>query len=172
MRRVAVVIVCASGVAEACPPTSYVARVGTLSPAAHCGEWIAVARDANASVAVAQLGAEFDLSLRWQQLDGHDATLQLRVPGGYLLVRDGQIGLYTSEAEWAERGFVPLPHRRTTTAMTVRVRGHGDRIEAWIDGATAGTWTVRTRSVADVEVGIVGTHARLWFGDVVIGTTP
>jgi hypothetical protein len=93
------------------------------------------------------------------------------VPGGYLLVRDGQIGLYTSEAEWSARGFVPLAHHRTTTGMTVRVRGHGDRVEAWVDGAPAGSWIVRTRAVADVEVAIVGWHARLWFSDVVIGTT-
>jgi hypothetical protein len=173
--RALLVLVLAGGIADACPQTNYVPRVGTLSHAASCGEWIATSDPAEIDQSIAAIRIrdrtppEFTVAVRLQQLTPEPATIELQIPGGYLVLKEGGIGLYTTEAAWAEHGIEPLPRRRLTDAMTVRVRGHGDVIEAWIDGTLAGKWTLRTRPVTDMEVAIVGPggrRARLWFTEV------
>jgi hypothetical protein len=177
--RVLLVLVTATGVAGACPQTSYVPRVGTLSHAASCGEWIATTDPAEVDDSIAAIRIhdrtppEFTLVVRLQQLTPEPAQIELRIPGGYLTLKDGGIGLYTTEAAWVEHGFEPRPPRRMTDAMTVRVRGHAGVIEAWIDGAPAGKWPVAMMPVTDMEVAIVGPggrRARLWFSEVAYTT--
>jgi len=86
----------------------------------------------------------YELRLRWQRLsaDGH-RPLELHVPGGGVLIRDGSYAFYESDARFtAEGGW--------------RVQ-RGMAIELWVDGASLGSYRFTQRPESGrVRVGLKG----------------
>jgi hypothetical protein len=173
--RALIVIALMTGVAGACPQTGYVVGSGSLSAGARCGEHIIATTATGPDRAVAAVTIkrhvkdDFDLSLKWRALTAQPVTLQILVPGGYLLVKDGGIGLYTTEAAWSEHGFTPVAHMRVTDVMPLHVRQRGVVLTAAIGETVVGTWQLPARPPGDLQVGVVGPaneHSRIWIADI------
>ena len=137
----------------------------SLAPGPGCGEWL-IATDANEGMfswGRARLGRDlpdaYELRLRWQRLsaDGH-RPLELHVPGGGVLIRDGSYAFYESDARFtAEGGWRPLPGHDTRQQHELRLVQRGMAIELWVDGASLGSYRFTQRPESGrVRVGLKG----------------
>ena len=178
--RALVVIALMAGVAGACPQTGYVVRAGSLSPGPRCNGFIVATSPtgpdrATGTVTIKRdVSGDFDVALSWRALTAQPVTLELYVPGGYLLMRDGGIGLYTSEAAWAQRGYSPIAALHITSVVDLRIRVRGGVLTASIGDAVVGTWKLPAQPVGNLEVGLVGPsgeRSRMWFGGVSVTST-
>lgn len=83
-----------------------------------------------------------------QRLTGDGGSVQVEVPGGFLVLADGMVGFYTSEAAWAADGFRPLPPPLAGARLIEPRRVELDlgrwTVTARIDGTEVGRWTVAT----------------------------
>lgn len=122
-----------------------------------CDDWTAVqgelARDAGCAVVlttdaattsyayaradrVADSQLPLHASLRWRRLDGETKAIELRVAGAVVLIADGKVGVWVSDARFAERGFEPARAAvRADSALAVTQTA--DAIDIAIDGAPA-----------------------------------
>jgi hypothetical protein len=127
---------------------------GTVSPGTRCGVMIltadaAAARGGSGSTGRAQwdgttAGAR-SFALTVQRLTGERGTVQIELPGAYLLLADGQVGLYTSEPAWSVQGWRPwpgAPARRLTEPVRVEAVIDGAWLTARLDGGVAGRWRI------------------------------
>lgn len=146
---------------------------GTLVADATCAGVILTADGDGRTEATAQLVPELAgdgaFALTWQRLSADRGTLQARFPGGTLLVRDGELGLYVDEASWQARGFQPLPAalagRREVDEVAVQIALVGDDVTVSLDGVVALRETIPGRPRAGALVlavgGPAGTRSRL-----------
>lgn len=158
MRVLLVAIACvvpAPADAGDCAVRPWRGTAGSVSPGAACGAVILTtdASDAERSVGRAlhtssiEDDARVSISLRALSRDAE--SIHVELPGAYVLLRDGQIGLYVTEAQWAEDGWQPLPapledHRLVDpTALAIDL--DGDAVEVTIDGHAAARWNVPAR---------------------------
>ncbi len=137
----------------------------TLAPGATCDELVLTgdATDGAFSWGAArdrrELPAAYEVRVQWQRLtgDGH-RPLELHLPGGALMIRDGSYGFYESDARFvADGGWRPLPGHDTRRLHAVRVRGDRDgTIEAWVDDVALGRYRFTTHPVGTVRIGFKG----------------
>lgn len=158
MRALLVAIACvvpAPADAGDCAVRPWRATAGSVSPGAACGAVILTtdASDAERSVGRAlhtssiEDDARVSISLRALSRDAE--TIHVELPGAYVLLRDGQIGLYVTEAQWAEDGWAPLPapldEYRLVDAATLAIELAGDDLVVTMDGHVAARWSVPAR---------------------------
>jgi hypothetical protein len=126
---------------------------GTLVSDATCDGVILTADGAGHTEAVAQLVDELagdgSYAFTWQRLSADRGTLNAKFPGGTVLLRDGEIGLYRDEAHWQTTGFQPLPEAlagwREVDAVAVRIALAGDDVVVSLDGIVALRATIADR---------------------------
>lgn len=169
--------------AAPCPPDppAWVADQGArISPAGGCGSIVLESAPSSArfSRGVAwiepALEARYTVRLVWRRLSDRPTSLELVFPGGSLLVRDGVIGWWESDARWAERGWTPAP-AATARAQQITLTQDGDRLRAWIDGEELPPWRLAAPPGAGglgVAVkGGPGDRARMWVDRVEVEPT-
>ena len=83
-----------------------------------------------------ELPAAFELSFRYRRLTpDQDATFEVHLPGGALLLKAARYGLYRSEAQFNRDGWTPLAPARGERAVRLSVRARD--VEVWLDGERA-----------------------------------
>ncbi len=115
---------------------------GTLVDDARCEGVVLTADGDGRTEAVTNLREELDgdgaFAFRWQRLSADVGTMQARFPGGVVMFRDGEVGLYIDEASWQAHGFAPLPgalaQRQEVDATDVRITLAGDDVTVTFDG--------------------------------------
>ncbi len=144
---------------------------GTVSEGAACDVWVVAGDAAVGGVSEGTLGwpdpvtaPPYRLELTVQRLtpDGRH-SMEIGFLGGWIVVRDGEAGLYTSEAQFARDGFRAAPGLDTRRAFQV-VIVHADGEVRWsIDGREVGREpTARTNSSFVTTVkGPPGTRPRM-----------
>ncbi|MCK6507129.1 hypothetical protein L6R53_27800 [Myxococcota bacterium] len=116
-----------------------------------------------------ELGPDLTVRVRWQRLTGEgDLPMELFVPGGALMVRDGAWGFYESTVQAANDPWVEVPGFDVHLAhdVVLTLRGHEVRVQ--IDGAAA-AWSLSSEPTAGrVGLSLRGGRAyrgALWFSD-------
>lgn len=117
----------------------------TLVAGASCGTFIAATDAAATSFSYGRftyrkdVAIPYELSITWRRLDGAGRrSLEINIPGGAVMIRDGHWGVYTTEAAFEKHGWMPLPGLRISKLHTVLVRQTATGIEVSIDGKVAG----------------------------------
>ncbi|MCB9573030.1 MAG: hypothetical protein H6709_13180 [Kofleriaceae bacterium] len=105
-----------------------------------------------------ELPADYQLTLWWQRLsaDSH-RTLELFVPGGAILVRDGAYAFYENDARFVAEGWQPRAGLDTRAPHCLRVVQHGVVLQAWLDDDPLGTYTFTARpATGHLRIGLKG----------------
>jgi hypothetical protein len=160
----------------ACGPSPWRVENGSLHPGARCGTWVG---DTDALSIPFSFGLyryttplrfpyEATVTLRRLSPDGH-RSMELWHPGGVLLVRDGQYGVYTTEAAFERRGWQPLRGFRSHEEHTLTLRQDLRTVSLTVDGRAVGAFPAE-RPPEDVELGIGfkgmnGERSRILFWD-------
>jgi hypothetical protein len=167
--------------ASPCVDQLWLVRTGTLAPGARCGRVVVTtevrARDAaTARVELETLARAGDVALRLtvQALSADRVSLELQIPGGYIKLRDGEFGVFTSEDQWALRGWQPWPGRlagrRLTDGISLDLSIHGEKLVLALDGVAAGSFDLVNRPPKQVlALGVQaprGRRARVLVSDV------
>ncbi len=166
----------ASATAGPCTLRTWVAVAGTVSDGRDCRAAVLTADGSGATgrttygAAVAGSG-RFAITL--QRLTPDRGSLQLEFPGGYLLLIDGHVGVYTSEAQWAATGYRALPapladarqHAPHRLVLDVGARA----VAVQIDDVEVGSWTIPAHAATGMfgvlVAGARGTRSRVRVSD-------
>lgn len=112
------------------------------------------------------------VALRWRRLDGEDRAIEIRVAGAVVLVADGKVGVWVSDARFNERGFEPFAAAAPRADSRIEVAQTADAIDVAIDGAPAMHYPFaapRDRFHVGVALKAArGVRGRLRFTDVTI----
>ncbi len=99
-----------------------------------------------------------------QRLTADPGTIQLEFPGGWLVLGADQVGVYTSEAQWATDGYRPLPasvRHPPTAATRIELAVSATQVAVGIDGADLGAWPLpRHGAVGEFAVVLRATTGR------------
>jgi hypothetical protein len=153
---VLLVIAPATAAAERCAgEIAWIAETGTVSPGARCGTVVLTTdgRGGAASTARARLAGSYGdvtWSLRARRLGGDESLVELAFSHGYVMLKDGQFGVYLTEAQWQASGWQARPTLSLDDGVTIAVALAGDQLSVTLDGEAVGTWTVDKRSAAGV----------------------
>jgi hypothetical protein len=156
---------------------------GTISPGARCGSAVLTTDGATAQHSVARAGlvgtfagdVRFTVTLR--RLSADAGPIHVAFPGGYLMLRDGEVGLYVTEAQWSKVGWQPLPDAlaalRLSDSIDLSLELRGDVVTAHIGEVELGRWEIvdRPRAGGSIVVwlfGPRGTRSRALLRDPVL----
>jgi hypothetical protein len=122
---------------------------GTLHPGATCGTFVAESDGVDDLFSYGafrlrqEIGSPFEVEVSVRRLT-IDATksIEIAVLGGMILVRDGEIGFYTTEAQFEIDGWRPLADFHQRDDHVLRVTQFGRDVDVRIDGVAAGHWRV------------------------------
>ena len=111
-----------------------------------------------------------------QRLTADPGTIQIEFPGGWLVVGDGQLGVYTSEAQWATDGYRPMAaaadRRSLTTPVQIELVVTAGQVAVRADHADVGVWALPPHAaVGEFAVALraaTGRRARVRVSDWVV----
>lgn len=176
--RVAVLVLAAHAAtahampASRCQGDAWRAAAGSLSPGAACGRFVISTELRARGGSIARLEhrtlagtGDVLLAVTVRALTADDVILELQLPGGYLLVKDGALGIYTSEAEWAAQGWRPFPAalagHRLGDGLAISLAIHGTSLTVTLDGIAVGTFPLAKRPTSQViTLAVTGDAAR------------
>jgi hypothetical protein len=122
---------------------------GTLHAGATCGAFVAESDGVDDLFSYGgfrlrqDIGPSFEVEVAVRRLSiDADKSIEIAVLGGRVLVRDGEIGFYTTEAQFEIDGWHPLHDLHQRDEHVVRVTQVGRDIDVRIDGTAAGHWRV------------------------------
>ena len=164
-------------------PVPWTEVAGTIAPGARCGTVVLTTDGAGSQHAVARAGLvgtatgdlRFEVTLR--RLTADAGPIHVAFPGGYLLLRDGEVGMYTTEAQWSKVGWQPMPDAlaglRLTDQIDLVLELAGDDVTAWIGDVELGRWVIPDRPSASGSIvvwlfGPRGTRSRALLRDPVL----
>ena len=167
--------------AERCEPLGWRAIAGTVSEGARCGSVVittdaAGARPVGRASVIGEVDGDGSFVVTVQALTAGAGPVHVELGGVYVMVRDGQIGFYESEAQWSLAGWQPMPapldQRRLADGVTIAVERRGAELIAVVDGVEAGRWrataAARRANPAVWVYGPRGGRARLAVRDAAI----
>jgi len=118
---------------------------------------------------VAETTLPMRASLRWRRVDGENKSIEMRVAGAVVLVGDGKVGVWVSDARFADVGWQPA-RAAVRVDSALEVVQTADAIDIAIDGAPAMHYPFAAPlSAFHVGVGFKaarGARGRLRFYDV------
>lgn len=111
-----------------------------------------------------------------QRLSADPGSIQIEFPGGWLVLGDGQAGVYTSEAQWATHGYrglpAPLDRRPLTEPSRIELVVTARDVSVRIEGVAIGRWPLPDHAaVGSFAVwinGARGARARVRVSDWVV----
>ena len=155
-RAVALALVIAGGARTAaaapCNQTAWMPSSGTRSAGSACQVVILTTDASNAGGAVGRMTYAAGVAgtgryaITVQRLTAPQGSIQLNFPGGWLVLGDGQAGVYTSEAQWAAEGYRRFPAalaaRPATEPRRIELDVGARRVVVRIDGLELGQWAI------------------------------
>jgi hypothetical protein len=181
LAAVAAVVSASAGGATGAPPcdaalADWEVLQGTLAPAERCGAFIGTTSGGYASFSYGEYGYRpavalpYELSLDWQRLGPEAKSLELRLGGAILLLKDGAYGLYVDDVLFDRDSWQPLPGFSARARHHVTVRQDHESVTLVVDGKTLRRFALDTpEASAHVAVAFKGARAyrsRMWFADV------
>lgn len=172
----ALAAVAAPAAAGPCTVGSWVAVAGTVSDGRDCRAAVLTA-DGTGATGRTTYGAPVSgtgrFAITLQRLTPDRGSLQLEFPGGYVLLIDGHVGVYTSEAQWADTGYRPLPAPLTGAPQHAAHRLEVDvgarTIAVRVDGVAVGVWAIPAHAATGMfgvlVAGARGTRSRVRISD-------
>ncbi|MCA9674600.1 MAG: hypothetical protein H6708_21755 [Kofleriaceae bacterium] len=144
---------------------------GTVSPGAVCRAVVLTTDAAGAdhaegsAVFASEVAGRGTLAVTLRALSPWAGPLQIQFPGGWVLLRDDAIGLYTSEAQWGSRGWQPLPSgveaRRLVDERRLELDLRGDGVVVVrLAGVEAARWSLDTPARGVFAVWLHGPRGR------------
>jgi hypothetical protein len=168
--------------ADACHATAtWVVGIGSMSPGARCGDVVLTTDLASGDRSRVRVAIDHDrlreeIGVRWQALTGGGSTLEVQIGSIYVLVRDGELGVYFSEAQWGASGYSPVAGLDSLKPSRLGIVLDDRIVTVSIDDHPAGTWTLPTRIVGgEIAIGFVGPRerqVRALIGEVSVDTHP
>lgn len=172
----AIALAATPATAGPCTLRTWVAVAGTVSDGRDCRAAVLTADGTGATGRTtygAPVAGTGRFAITLQRLTPDRGSLQLEFPGGYVLLIDGHVGVYTSEAQWADAGYRPLPAPLTGAPQHAAHRLELDvaarSIAVRVDGVAIGAWALPAHAATGMfgvlVAGARGTRSRVRISD-------